>query len=698
MKGLCFALAAILVAGPHIVASSQPASSRPVLAASTYWGGSGAERSVSVTVDEAGNVYVAGTTSSPDFPKTVHTLPARGGDEVFISKFNAAGTLIFSTVFGGSAGETVTGVAVDALGRITVVGYTDSSDFPVVNPIHGAFHPGFCGEFGSTCADGFVSTIDPTGHALLFSSYVGTTSDDRVADVAVDGAGNIYITGTTESNAFEGAIPQRPFGGTRDAFVAKIPPAGGRFVYFTFLGGTFEESGNGIAVDALGNADVTGVSSSQNFPILNPIQAVPENYSTSAFVTKLGAGGVIVYSTYLSGNDSDSGTRIAVDPSGAAYVVGITASTNFPTANPSQSFLRGRTDVFVSKLDPSGSRLVYSTYLGGSNVEQARLEFGPALDVAVDSAGNAYVAGLTQSEDFTAVNPFQRFGGGTCQFLPLFPLEPCPDAFVTKLDDRGRPVFSTPLGGNLAERGEGVAIAIDGTLYVVGTTKSSTFPLLAPARWTLSGSGDAFIVKISTSPALCELPAPVPLSPGGGIFDDRPSFSWQTVPEANAYAVFSTKLADVVLSGRPPGELLGVTQSTSLIPAAPIAPGDYGWSVVGWNRSCGFGASSRVQTFTLPGTCPLPPVVPTSPIEGANAKNPTRFEWCVDESAVASISVVVVLTAQGRFVAQYPASGSTFTMPMTLSVGDYAWVVVSGNSTCGTTVSAPAFFRSSGSS
>jgi hypothetical protein len=616
-------------------------------------GGSAGERSAVVAVDALGNVYVAGTTFSPDFPKTVNTLPARGGDDVFISKFNAAGTLIFSTVFGGSASETITGVAVDALGRITVVGYTGSSDLPIVNPIHPAFHMGFCGEFGSICADGFVSKIDPTGHVLLFSSYLGTINDDRLSDVAVDPWGNIYVIGTTEGNAFDGATPLRPFAGTRDAFIAKIPPAGGRFTYFTFLGGTFEESGNGIAVDVLGNAYVTGVSGSQNFPTLNPIQAAPENFSTSAFVTKLGAGGAIVYSTYLSGHHSDSGTHIAVDPSGAAYVVGITRSTNFPTVNPSQLFLRGDTDVFVSKLDPSGSRLVYSTYLGGNNVEQAMFEFVPALDVAVDSAGNAYVVGLTQSADFTAVSPFQPFGGGTCLFLPIFPVGPCPDAFVTKLDDRGRPVFSTPIGGSLPERGEGVAIAADGTLYVVGTTRSSaTFPILAPLQPAALGGGDAFIVKIATNPQTCELPAPVPLSPGGGIFGDRPTFSWQAVAGAEAYAVLSTKISDVVLTGTPPVELLGITQSTSLLPAAPLASGDYGWSVVGWNQSCGFGASSRLQTFTLPGTCPIQAAVPISPIDGAVVNNPTRVEWRVDESSVTSISVVMVFTAQGRFVAQ----------------------------------------------
>lgn len=698
MKALRFALAALLAAATPVVISSQTSSDRPTLIGSTYWGGSGGETSATVAIDRAGNVYVAGTTASADFPKTVSSLPAGGGGDVFVSKFDAAGALVFSTTFGGSSSEIVNRIAVDASGNIVVVGSTWSADLPVMNAIQPEFHLGGCDEFGGICGDGFVAKIDSTGRFLVFASYLGTTADDTVSDVAVDPAGDIFIAGSAGSPAFAGAVPLRPFGGTRDAFVAKLPPSGDRFTYFTFLGGSFDESGNGIAIDALGNAYVTGVTASQNFPIVNPVQALPENFSTSAFVTKLNADGAIAYSTYLSGNDSDRGARIAVDAAGAAYVVGTTQSTNFPTVHASQPFLRGRIDVFVARLDPSGSRLSYSTYLGGNNVEQILPELSPALDIAIDAAGNAYVSGLTESADFTAVNAFQRFGGGVCPAPPSFTPDPCADAFVTMFDAEGTLVFSTPIGGNLHDRGQGVAIASDGALYAVGITRSPNFPLRSAIRQTLSGSSDAFIVKIATVPPLCQLPAPVPVSPAGAIFDDQPAFSWQPVPGAEAYFVVQSKLSDIVLTGTPPVQLLGITPSASLTPATPLEAGDYGWRVAAWNRSCGMGAASPLQAFTLPGTCPAPTAVPTSPVDGAVVDNPTRFEWRAEGPPVAALSVVMIFTAQGRFVTRYPASGRTFTMPMGLSSGDYAWVVVTWNSACGPTVSAPAFFRNSGRS
>ncbi len=696
MKALRLVLAVLVLIGTERAVSSQPASDRPFLVSATYWGGSLHEEFAAVAVDGAGNVYVAGTTASADFPKTVSTLPALGSTDVFVTKFDAAGTLVFSTVFGGSASERVSGIAVDSGGNIIVVGDTFSSDLPVVNPIQPAFHHGFCGEFGATCPDGFAAKLDPTGHSLTFFTYLGSVRADSALDAAVDGAGNIYVVGATESLTFEGAAPLRGFGGTRDAFVARIPPAGGTFAYFTYLGGSFEESGNGIAVDRAGNAYVTGVTSSQNFPTLNPIQAAPENFSDSAFVTKLDPAGIVAYSTYLSGHSGDAGVDIAVDTSGRAHVVGITSSTNFPTVNGRQPFLRGFNDAFVAKLNPSGSSLVYSTFLGGNDREQAVLDFSPALDVAVDASGTAYVSGVTQSSDFPAVYPLQPFGGGTCLVFPFLQRGPCPDAFVSKLDAEGKLVFSTPIGGGRDDRGRGVAVTHDGIVYVVGTTTSSDFPVRVPVQPTLSGASDAFIAKISAAPPACQLPAPVQLSPTGGIFGQRPTFSWQAVAGAEAYGVIASNLAQVVLTGTPPAQLLGITNSTSLTPAAPLAAGDYGWLVLAWNRGCGWGQSSRGMAFTLPGTCPAPAAMQLSPVGGTVANNPTRLEWMADGPSIATLFVVVILHADGRLVAQYATANNTFTVPMTLSLGDYAWFVLTWNSTCGTTVSGPALFRSSG--
>jgi hypothetical protein len=694
MRATSVALIAVVLIGSEHGVSSQMAPERAPLVSATYWGGSQSEEFAAVAVDTSGNVYVAGMTASADFPTTVSALPALGGTDVFVSKFDAAGTLVFSTVFGGSSSERVRALALDSSGNIVVVGDTYSPDFPVANPIHPSFHPAICSEFGGICSDGFAATLDPTGQSLVFSTYLGSTRADSVMDVAVDGEGNMYVVGTTESPTFEGATPLRNFGGSGEAFIAKIPPAGGSFAYFTYLGGTFRESGEGIAVDTSGNTYVTGTTGSQNFPTLNPIQAAPENFSDSVFVTKLDRAGAIAYSTYLDGHSTDSGFDIAVDTSGRAHVVGITSSTNFPTVNAQQAFLRGVNDVFVAKLHPSGSSLEYSTYLGGNDREQVFLDFWGALDVTVNDNGHAYVTGATQSNDFPAADPIRPFGGGTCTVFP-FRTEPCPDAFVSKFDVDGRIMFSSPIGGSNDDRGRGVAVMPDGIVHVAGTTKSMDFPVKAPLRSTLSGFSDAFIAKIATTPPACQLPMPVPLTPSGGIFDHQPLFSWQPVAGADSYAVAFTTLANGVLTGAPPMQLLGITSGTSLILAEPLPKGDYAW-VVSAQNACGFGQSSPPTVFTLPGTCPIAPAVQTSPIAGAVVNNPTRLEWQAGASSTASLFVVVVMGADGRLIGRYVTATTTFTLPSTLASGNYSWFVVSWNWACGPTVSEPAFFRSSG--
>ena len=390
---------------------------------------------------------------------------------------------------------------------------------------------------------------------------------------------------------------------------------------------------------------MTGVTGSQNFPIVNPIQAIQENYSDSAFVTKLNVLGFISYSTYLGGNHTDAGFDIAVDAAGSAHVVGITQSTNFPTAHARQPFLRGFNDVFVAKLSPSGSSLVYSTYLGGNAKEQGQgiLDFSPQLNVALDAGGNTYVTGPTQSADFPAVFALWTFGGGVCLDFPIiFQTRPCSDAFVSKLDAEGRLAFSTPIGGSSDDHGRGIAVARDGSVYVTGTTFSPNFPLRAPLRPALSGPSDAFIAKISTAPPACQLPPPVLLSPTGGIFDDRPTFSWDAVAGAEGYVALGFNLGPVMLTGTPPLQFLGVTGTTSFTPVDPLAAGDYVWQVGAWNSACGLGKLSREMTFTLPGTCPAPAATQVSPVGGAVVNNPTRFEWTVDGPAVTALSVVVI--------------------------------------------------------
>jgi hypothetical protein len=288
-----------------------------------------------------------------------------------------------------------------------------------------------------------------------------------------------------------------------DAFVTKFNAAGSALVYSTYLGGSRDEQGRGIAVDSAGNAYVTGFTKSTNFPTVNALQSAYGDgnfdggcdFGGDAFVTKINpAGSALVYSTYLGGSDGDFANSIAVDSAGSAYVTGGTGSSNFPRANAVQSALKGRADIFVTKLNPAGSALVYSTYLGGDDGD-----FGMAI--AVNSAGAAYITGSTQSTNFPTLNSFQSTRD---------PTDYTSDAFVTKLNAAGSAlVYSSYLGGWGEDTGFGIAVDPTGNAYVAGWTTSRCFPTTAGAFDTTLNqrSGEAFISKIS------ETAQPVALAP-----------------------------------------------------------------------------------------------------------------------------------------------------------------------------------------
>jgi Beta-propeller repeat len=306
--------------------------------------------------------------------------------------------LIYSTYLGGSDTDSGYGITVDSEGNAYVTGITYSTDFPTKNPLQAAKAGGF---------DAFVAKINPTGSALVYSTYLGGSDYDQGKGIAVDSAGNAYVTGATISTDFPTMNPLQPAygGGQEDAFVAKINPTGSALVYSTYLGGSNVEEGDGIAVDSAGNAHVTGVTGSNDFPTKNPLQPANGGY-WDTFVAKLNpSGSALVYSTYLGGNYYDQGRGIALDSSGKACVTGQTSSTDFPTTPGAfQTVCSGGTacvgDVFVAKMNAAGSALVYSTYLGGSDDDRDN-------GIAVDSAGNAYVTGQTESTDFPTKNPLQ---------------------------------------------------------------------------------------------------------------------------------------------------------------------------------------------------------------------------------------------------------------------------------------------------
>ncbi len=392
---------------------------------STYLGGTGNTINLSgndvctgIAIDSSGNAYVAGETRSTDFP-TANALQATYGGglfEGFLTKLNPAGNaLVYSTFIGGDTFDSANSVAVDAAGNAYVAGRTTSSNFATVNPIQATFAGG-----GSDC---FIMKLNAAGSAIIYSTYLGGGGGngfDAVFGLAIDPAGNAYITGPTLSTDFPtaNAIQATYAGGTDgDGYVAKINAAGNALVYSTYLGGSGSENGQAITADSSGNAYVTGSTSSTNFPTANALDATLAGTS-DAFVTKLNAAGsAFVYSTYLGGGADDGGNDIRLDSSGNAYLAGFTISTDFPTVNPTQGTYGGGTvDAIVTRLNAAGSALTFSTYLGGSGSDS-----GFAL--GVDSAGSMYVAGVTTSTNFPTLNPVQAANGGG------------EDAFITKISD-----------------------------------------------------------------------------------------------------------------------------------------------------------------------------------------------------------------------------------------------------------------------
>ena len=453
----------------------------PVLSFSTFFGGTDSEEtneSAGIAVGEDGSLYIAGTTLSFDLP-TLDPFQESlaGGADSFVAKLDLVNaTIVYTTYLGGSDEESSRSLAVDAAGSATVVGNTASADFPTVNALQPALGGG---------VDAFVVKLDPTGSSLYYATYLGGSALDDAHGVSLDALGNAYVLGTTASMDFPTASPLQPANaGGLDVFVAKLNPTGSTLIYSTYLGGTGNDSGSDIATDPSGAVYGTGTTRSADFPTVNAFQSVYGGEGAfmlgDAFVFKLTVdGSTLAYSSYLGGSGDDVGQSIAVDTLGNAHVSGATSSLDLPTVNPLQgAHAGGFFDSLVAKFDTTGLSPVYVTYLGASGAE-----FGHGIDV--DSLGNAYVAGHTNSPDYPLVGAFQTtIGGGT-------------DGFISKLNAIGSAmVFSSFLGGVAEDRGLAIAVGSADDAYVTGDTESFDFPTANPVQGTLKGSFDAFAAKI----------------------------------------------------------------------------------------------------------------------------------------------------------------------------------------------------------
>jgi len=459
-------------------------------------GGSSSDQGFDVAVDAAGSAYVAGTTFSSNFP-TVNAIQTalEGACDAFVAKLSPSGSVLqYSTYLGGSSSDFGVAVAVDMSGSAYVVGQTLSTNFPTANPIQpvnlggGSYYGGFVSKLSATTGSGDFPTVNPIQPSLA---------------------------------------------GGNDAFLSKISAAGSALVYSTYLGGTGSDIGTGIAVDASGNAYVSGYTASSDFPTKRALQPTYGG-NGDAFVAKINsAGTALVYSTYLGGSGQEVPINypksIAVDQFGNAYVAGSTYSADFPTMNPTQAANAGGSDAFVAKLNAAGSALLYSSYLGGSANEDYS---GNGSHVGVDTAGNIYVYGASFSTDFPTMNPIQAANAGGS------------DAFLTKI-------------------GSGVSLSkakLTFPTQVVGTTS-------APKTVTLTNLGGAILTvsgMSSTDPS--EFPPPQNACtsvPSGGSCDINVAFS----PTASGTRAAKIKITDNELGSPQTITVTGTGTYVKLSPA-----------------------------------------------------------------------------------------------------------------------------------
>jgi hypothetical protein len=478
----------------------------PKMAWSSFLGGTGTDAVLDVEADDSGNVYLAGYTLSPDFWAVGSLDPTPGGRlDAFIVKMHPGASILYSTYIGGAGDDEAHSIALSSHELdIHITGFTGSQDFPIVNPfkstfggaldayivtitndgstikyssflggnqadrgtgvaadlngyvvitgttssrnftIHNAFRPAFAGGLG----DAFLTKVSPWG-TLVYSTYLGGVGNDVAYDVAVDSEGHATLIGFTSSPNFPTERPLYPNfrGGSDDAFITKFNPAGNGLVFSTYFGGSGSDNGVGVAIDSNNNIIATGYTESLDFPLKRPAQLLNNGFF-DAFLVKLHPDGQDAdFSTYIGGEDTESGVGVDIGPNDEIYLVGYTNSFNFYAINAVGGFLRGARDAFLMKITPDASVVVLSSFLGGFGIDGA-------TGVAVDNAGNAYVGGFTLSADFpVATNAFQPgIGGGQDGFIlriesddivtsSSFSIPPAGATSIATAGQTARPIF-----------------------------------------------------------------------------------------------------------------------------------------------------------------------------------------------------------------------------------------------------------------
>jgi len=460
-------------------------------------GGDGSDTGNSLTIDSKGNVFVTGSTGSPNYPTTsrAYDNSFHNDQDVFVSKLDDNLTsLLSSTFLGGSGDDIGASIAIDTSGNVFATGYTYSSDFPATP---GAYDTSQNGDY-----DVFVSKLDNNLSSLLASTFLGKSDEDRGNSIAIDSGGDIFVTGDTSSSDFpttSGAYDTSHNGGY-DVFVSKLDNSLSSLLGSTFLGGSGEDRGNSIAIDSKGNIYLSGKTFSSgyySFPTTPGAYDTSHNggYKGDAFVSKLDNNlNSLLASTFLGGSDGDTGNSIAIDSKKNIFVTGDTWSTDFPTTPGAYDTSHNwdyDSDVFVSKLDNSLSSLLASTFLGGSENDYGN-------SITIDSKKNIFATGYTSSSDFpTTPGAYDTSFNGS-----YYSYKGVNDVFVSKLDNNLSSLLaSTFLGGDNADYGKSIAIDSKGNIYLSGQTFSSGYYPTTPGAYDTSfnGNSDVFVSKLDNN-------------------------------------------------------------------------------------------------------------------------------------------------------------------------------------------------------
>ena len=459
---------------------SLPLTIDPGMNFNTFFGGSSREYAESINIDSSGCAYITGWTYSRDFPTTSGAYDTTTNEypDAFVFKLNANGTsLEYSTYIGGSKDEWGTAIRVDDKDCVFVTGYTESSDFPTSS---GAYDNTTNGR------DVFVIKLNETGSSIIYSTLVGGSGGEVANDMSIDASGCAFITGTTDSSDFPttlGAFQDEMLWSASDVFVVKLDSTGSSLIFSTYIGGTYEDFGEGLCIDDSGNVYVTGRTYSSDFPTTSGAYDTTHNGGTTdIFVLKLNAtGSALHYSTFIGGNSGEHAWSICIDGNGSSYVTGMTGSQDFPTTQGAyDTTYGGINEGFILKVNATGSSLEFSTYIGGSSSDSG-------YDITVDDSASIYVTGTTESSDFpTTPQTYDSTSNGGA------------DGFFLKFNDNGTKLrYSSYLGGTKADFGKEICIENSTYAYITGYTGSSNFPTTSGAHdTTLDGEYDGFVAKI----------------------------------------------------------------------------------------------------------------------------------------------------------------------------------------------------------